>query len=150
MSSAPVIKGAYDAWYASVPAIQAVRDITYGLAIELLPPIFYSRHASTNSLGLEARTDPLVVALITITWSTPGDDALVGTTAQSLLDAINTAAKRLGGLDPYIYLNYAGQYQDPISSYGAKSVGQLQKVKKRVDPKGVFTHQVPGGYKVPL
>lgn len=89
------------------------------------------------------------ITLVSATWFTPADDALVGATAQSLLDAINTAAKWLGGLDPYIYLNYAGQYQDPISSYGAKSIGQLQQVKKRVDPKGTFTHQVPGGYKIP-
>jgi len=31
-------------------------------------------------------------------------------------------------------LNYAGQFQDPISSYGAQSVSKLQEVRKRVDP----------------
>lgn len=99
-------------------------------------------------MGLENRTDSLVIALISATWFAAEDDALVDSTAQSLLDKINAAASNLGGLDPYIYLNYAGQNQDPIASYGEKSVMELRKVRERVDPTLVFTKQVPGGYKI--
>jgi hypothetical protein len=100
-------------------------------------------------LGLEDRTDSLVLALISATWFTSDDDALVDTTAQSLLDSINAAAKELDELDPYVYLNYAGQNQDPIASYRQKSVRQLLKVRERVDPTLVSTKQVSGGYKIP-
>ncbi|KAF3400409.1 Bifunctional solanapyrone synthase, partial [Talaromyces pinophilus] len=149
LSTAPVIKAAYQAWNASVPSIKNISNIIFALALEPLPPIFYSRHASTNSLGLEDRTDSLVIALISATWYTAEDDAVVDSTAQSLLDNINAAASKLGGLDPYIYLNYAGQNQHPIASYGQKSVRELLKVRARVDPTQVFTKQVPGGYKIP-
>ncbi|TAQ84950.1 hypothetical protein B7494_g6728 [Chlorociboria aeruginascens] len=149
VSSAPVIKAAYEAWNASLPAVRDVPNLVYALALEPLPPIFYSRHATTNALGLEDRTDSLIITLVSATWFTPADDALVNATAQSLLDAIKTAAQALGGFDPYIYLNYAGQNQNPIASYGAQSVNQLREVRKTVDPKKVFTYKVPGGYKIP-
>lgn len=68
---------------------------------------------------------------------------------QSLLDNVNSAATELGCSDSFIYLNYAGQYQDPIAGYGNQSVGLLQEVRQRVDPSLVFTEQVPGGYKIP-
>ncbi|GAD94226.1 oxidoreductase, FAD-binding, putative [Paecilomyces variotii No. 5] len=149
VSSAPVLKAAYEAWNASLPAVKDVPNIVYALTLEPLPPAFYSQHASTNALGLEDRTASLIVVLISATWSTSEHDTLVSETSQSMLDEINAAAAKLGGLDPYIYLNYAGQHQDPIVSYGAKSVRHLQQVRARVDPNKVFTDQVPGGYKIP-
>lgn len=149
LSTAPVIKAAYEAWNASVPSIRNVPNLTYALVLEPLPPAFYSRHASTNSLGLEDRTDSLFITLVSATWFTAEDDELVDSTAQSLLDSVKTAASKLGGLDPYVYLNYAGRNQDPIASYGKKSVEQLLNVRERVDPTLVFTKQVPGGYKIP-
>lgn len=144
-----MVKAAYDRWNASYPVIKDVFSITFGLVLEPLPPILYRRHASTNSLGLEDRTEPLVVSLISVSWANASDDALVNRTSRALLEDINTAAKDLGGLDPYIFMNYADTSQDVIGSYGTASVSRLRKVRQEVDPKGVFTHQVPGGYKIP-
>lgn len=62
---------------------------------------------------------------------------------------IRNEAEALGAHDPYIYLNYAGPDQDPLSSYGAENVRRLREVRSRVDPGKLFTEQVPGGYKVP-
>jgi hypothetical protein len=149
VSSAPVIKAAYEQWKASLPAVTAVPNITWALVLEPLPPIFYSRHAKTNALGLEDRTDALVITLVSATWFIEAHDTLVSAAAQSLLDAVNTAAKNLNGLDPFIYLNYAGKNQNPIASYGARSVSKLQHVQNKFDPGKVFTNQVPGGYKIP-
>ncbi|KAM0320417.1 hypothetical protein ACHAO8_000429 [Botrytis cinerea] len=148
-SKAEVLKAAYSEWNATVPAITDVSNLTWALALEPLPPAIYARHAKHNALGLDNRSESLVVALISATWKNAADDVLVTKTANSLLDSIKEATGELGGLDPYIYLNYAGQYQDPIASYGSKSVNRLQQVRNRVDPHGVFTHQVPGGYKIP-
>ncbi|PQE22132.1 oxidoreductase FAD-binding protein [Rutstroemia sp. NJR-2017a BBW] len=149
VSTAPVIKAAYEQWNASLPAVASVPNITWALVLEPLPPIFYSRHAKTNALGLENRTDALIITLVSVTWFTEADDALVNSAAQSLMDAVNAAAKKLNGLDPYVYLNYAGKNQNPIASYGAKSVAQLKQTRNKYDPKKVFTNQVPGGYKIP-
>lgn len=137
------------AWTASYGAVTNVTDITFGLTLEPLPPIFYQRYATENALGLSNRTDALVIALITVTWTNASDDSLVYATAQSLLNNIAEATQKLGGLDGYIYANYAGKNENVIQSYGSASLNKLRQVRQEVDPKGIFTHQVPGGYKIP-
>ncbi|KAI0180783.1 putative oxidoreductase [Hypoxylon sp. FL1284] len=149
VSNALVIKAAYDKWNSLYPAVKDVANIVFCLVLEPLPPIFYQRHATTNALGLADRTGPLVVALISVSWSNASDDALVHRTSRTLLEDINSAAKELGGLDPYIYMNYASSEQDVIRSYGAESVSKLKQVREEVDPEGMFTYQAPGGYKIP-
>jgi hypothetical protein len=126
-----------------------VAGVTWALALEPLPPAIYARAAKENALGLSNRTEPLVVAVLSPSWQNAADDDLVASTAESLMSAIDDEARNLGAFDPFIYLNYAGEFQDAIASYGPASVQQLQQVKNRVDPRGVFTYQVPGGYKVP-
>jgi hypothetical protein len=120
----------------------------YALAFEPLPPIIYLWHATTNALGLQSRTDLLDIALVTATWFTSTDDAHVSAMVKLLLNAINASGAKLGGLDPFIYLNYAGRNRNPIASYGVESVAQLLQVRSRVDLNKVFTNQVPGGYKI--
>ncbi|KUL84669.1 hypothetical protein ZTR_06734 [Talaromyces verruculosus] len=149
LSNTSVIKAASEAWQANVPSITNVPNISFALTFEPLPPSFYSRGARTNSLGLANRNESLAIAVITANWFTSTDDTLVNTTMQSLLDNVNSAATELGGSDSLIYLNYAGQYQNPISSYGNQSVPLLQEFRQRVDQSLVFTEQVPGGYKIP-
>lgn len=100
-------------------------------------------------MGLDNCTDSLVVALITVTWIDASDDALVYETAYALLSDINNRAQALGGLNKFIYANYAGKREQVIASYGSSSVHRLQKVQQQVDPKGMFTYRVPGGYKIP-
>jgi len=131
ISTVPTIKAAYEQWSVSLPAIKNVPGLVWGLVLEPLPPVFYARNAKYNALGLADRSEPLVITLVSATWSSATDDALVTATANSLLDAVKKAAGQLDGLDPYIYLNYAGQYQNPIDSYGAQSVSRLQPCKGR-------------------
>ncbi|KAI1401829.1 hypothetical protein F4819DRAFT_496425 [Hypoxylon fuscum] len=147
--STTVIKAAYAQWEASLPSIRDVSNLVWAFALEPLPPKIYGRHAEENALGLADRSGSLVVALLTVTWTEACDDALVNDAAKKLMDAIENKAQQLGDLDPFIYLNYADKDQDPISSYGKASVDRLRAVQERVDPKGIFTNQVPGGYKIP-
>lgn len=132
-----------------MPAVTDVSNIVWALVLEPLPPAIYARAAESNSLGLADRTEPLVVTLLSATWSDAKDDTLVSETANALMDAIDQEARELGAFDPFIYLDYADQHQDPLASYGAESVSRLRQVRQRVDPTGMFTFQVPGGYKIP-
>lgn len=149
VSTEPVLKAAFNQWKDSVPTIANVSNILWALVFEPLPPAIYSRGAKSNALGLADRTEPLLVALLSTTWSNERDDALVTEAADALMDVIEKEARELGAFDPFVYLDYAGQHQDPIASYGADSVKRLREVRQKVDPKGVFTFQVPGGYKIP-
>ncbi|KAF5125082.1 Bifunctional solanapyrone synthase [Metarhizium anisopliae] len=54
----------------------------------------------------------------------------------------------MGKLDPFIYINYAAQWQNPIASYGPASVDKLLETQRKYDPRRVFTRTVPGGFKL--
>lgn len=151
LSTKEVIRAASDKWRAHYPTVKDVTNVTFALVLEPLPPAIYKRHAATNVLGFADRIEALVIVEVSVAWANESDDALVNSTARALMDDIIAEAKNLGGYDPYIFANYAdkAQAQDVIASYGSESVAFLRKVRQDVDPKGVFTRLVPGGYKIP-
>lgn len=64
-------------------------------------------------------------------------------------DKAKAATVALGTDDKFLYLNFAGGFQDPISGYGAKNVEFLRRVAAAYDPQGVFQKLMPGGFKLP-
>ncbi|EMR72453.1 putative fad- protein [Eutypa lata UCREL1] len=140
---------------AMVPSLQVpdtVKDIpgiVWSIVLEPLPPIIYKKAPErSSSLDLSDRTKPLVIVLLSATWEEQTDDDLIDKQAQTLIANIDREAHRLNAHDPFIYLNYAAPWQDPIATYGDKSIKRLCEVRDKVDPSGVFTHNVPGGFKV--
>jgi hypothetical protein len=101
-----------------------------------------------NALGLEDIHDPLVLCLLSVTWTRAEDDATVNSVTQALIETIdqNTKAARL--FHRFKYLSYAAPFQDPIGSYGPASKENLQAVSKKYDPEGFFQTGVPGGFKL--
>lgn len=63
---------------------------------------------------------------------------------------INKAAREMGLLHEFVYLNYANQDQNPILSYGPENVAIMKAAARKYDPRGVFQRQVPGGFKLPI
>jgi hypothetical protein len=110
----------------------------------------YSRAAAAkNPLGLADRSGTLVIALLTATWADPKDDARVEAAALELMALVEADAKRRDVHDPFVYLNYAAPWQKAIESYGPENVGKLREIRQAMDPRGLFTHNVPGGGKIP-
>ncbi|EFZ03013.1 FAD/FMN-binding dehydrogenase [Metarhizium robertsii] len=144
-----MIRATFDAYNASLPSVQDIAGIRWDVNLEALPPQLYARGAQDNALGLADRSGPLAVCLLSPAWSRAGDDDKVYAAARALMDEIDRRARDLGAHDPYIYMNYAAPGQEVIASYGQASVAHLQHVRARVDPHGLFTHQVPGGFKIP-
>lgn len=147
VSTEPALKAAYERWERSYPALMNVTKV-FPLILEPLPPAIYKRQASENALGLDDRTNSLVIVELFASWTNADDDALVKRTLHELLEAINNAARNLGVLDPYIFANYAYKNQDVMGSYGAASLRKLKQVREEFNPKGIFTKLVPGGYKI--
>ncbi|KAI0903205.1 FAD-binding domain-containing protein [Ustulina deusta] len=138
------------AWNESLTIIRDIADIAWALSLEPLPPSIYARHAGENTLGLEDRHNkPLMVVLLSVTWSDLEDDNRVTSEMKSLISTIELDVGRLDALDPYIYLNYAAAWQDPIRSYGRSNLDRLAKVRIAYDPGNVFVDYVPGGFKIP-
>ncbi|KAK3317336.1 putative oxidoreductase [Cercophora scortea] len=145
----PMLRAAFDAWNSSLPSISAVTGVTWSLSFEPLPPSLYLPGAATNSLGLANRSGTRIICLLSQAWADAADDAHVYATSEAIIAEIEAAARRLDAYDPYLYLNYGAPWQDPISSYGGESVRRLQKLREKVDPRGVFTEIVRGGFKIP-
>lgn len=144
-----MLRAAYDAYSSSLEEVKDIKGLTWTVSFEPLPPQIYQRGAADNALGLADRSGTRVVCLLSQAWSDEADNERATAASAALVGAIEKAARDLGAHDPYIYLNYAGNWQDPISSYGGQSVQQLQELRARVDPNGVFTRLVPGGFKIP-
>ncbi|KAI1660379.1 putative oxidoreductase [Daldinia decipiens] len=149
-STVPMLNAVYLNWNKSIETIKGVRGIVWAISLEPLPPAIYARSATSHAFGLSDRSDALVIAILTVFWRNEEDDLKVEMAARELFQAIEDDAKRLGAYDPFIYPNYAASWQDPIASYGDERLRKLQRVRMDVDPKGVFSRQVPGGFKIPF
>lgn len=57
-------------------------------------------------------------------------------------------AKRRGTYSPFLYVNYAGQEQNPLCGYGSENVAFIKAVAEEYDPTGVFQKLMPGGFKI--
>ncbi|RYP42552.1 hypothetical protein DL768_010324 [Monosporascus sp. mg162] len=144
-----MIRALYRIWNNSLDTVQGIEGLVWGVNLEPLPPAIYARAAETNALGLSDRKGTLIVVLLAVTWSNAADDEIVVEAARGLMAGIEKEARRLNAYDPFVYLNYAGQWQDPIASYGRDSLRRLQEASQEVDPQGVFMFNVPGGFKIP-
>jgi hypothetical protein len=144
-----MLNAVYTLWNQSLASIQAVEGVVWAIDLEPLPPSFYARNYRSNALGLAGRQGTLVITQLAATWGDGADDAKVLSEARALMAAIETKARELNAFDPFVYANYAGPWQDPLASYGDISVRKLREVRSKVDPQGVFTYDVPGGFKLP-
>ena len=151
VASEAMFRAAFDAWDKSLDdKLRAVRGLVWSLSFDPVPRSMYQPGAAANVLGLGDRHGKtLVVCLISPVWEDEADDKRVRAAARKLVEAIEAAAKKLKVYDPFLYLNYAADWQEPVSSYGKANVGKLQELRARVDPRGVFTRLVPGGFKIP-
>jgi FAD/FMN-containing dehydrogenase len=167
-STVPMLRATYSHWTNSLPAIENVAGMIWSISLEPLPPAIYLRAARSappngewgkNCMGLDAENNnnnnnnktsskALVITLLSATWADAADDEKVEKAAREMMDGIERDAKAQGAWHPFVYLNYAAPWQDPIASYGEDAVRRLQEVRKRVDPKGVFTKLAPGGFKI--
>ncbi|KAF2477177.1 FAD-binding domain-containing protein [Lindgomyces ingoldianus] len=135
----------------SLPTIARVSGIVSSPTLEPLPPALYARHQASNSLGFGHRENlnqSLVIALLSISYTFANDDQIIKTYGHSLMDAISQDMKKLDAFDPYLSLNYAAPYQDPLSSYTDANMRRLREIAAKWDPHGTFQHQVPGGFKL--
>ncbi|KAI5866329.1 FAD-binding domain-containing protein [Durotheca rogersii] len=101
-----------------------------------------------NALGLGAAAgEPLLLMNYAIMWADAADDvAVLSATARAVARARARAQER--GVDhPFLYANYASEYQDPIPGYGAANVARLREVSRKYDPEGVFARLHPGHFK---
>jgi hypothetical protein len=113
-----------------------------------MPSVMTSPGFGKNSLGFRRDEQPLVNVLLGFTWLHAADDAKFEAAVRTFVRKSQDAARERGLLHPFVYLNYAAPWQDPIASYGAAEKKRLQQVSKKYDPARIFQKAVPGGFKL--
>ncbi|KAI1091070.1 FAD-binding domain-containing protein [Rostrohypoxylon terebratum] len=100
-----------------------------------------------NALGVGGSKKPLLLINHTARWMSDSDDQLILTAFSNVVSRSRELA-RLRGLDhPFLYMNYASQFQDPLGSYGTDNKARLLEISKKYDPYGVFQNLNPGYFK---
>ncbi|KAE9984403.1 hypothetical protein BLS_002433 [Venturia inaequalis] len=78
-----------------------------------------------------------------------GNDIAPGIKWVTGLRWVQSRAEQLGVQHPFVHLNYADRWQDPVKGYGVKNVNALRNVAARYDRRGLWqSKQVPGGFKL--
>lgn len=81
-------------------------------------------------------------------WDLEEDDETVSSAARSLLEAVRRLSIDQGSADDYIYLNYAGDHQDPFPGYGEANRQFMVETSLKYDPDRFFQKARMGGYKL--
>ncbi|KAI2469678.1 FAD-binding domain-containing protein [Annulohypoxylon bovei var. microspora] len=100
-----------------------------------------------NALGLGGDEKPLFLINYSVMWMLSSDDALVLTAFSNMVSRSRELARERGLDHPFLYMNYASQFQDPLGSYGAENKARLMKISKKYDPDDVFQKLNPGYFK---
>lgn len=155
---------------AHLASIANTPGLIWSLLYQPIPTIVSKNYvaAGGNMLGLDRFSDNLIcknagaahiligannlppVYLLYVTWDDPAYDTILTHAAYATVAEIEAKSCELGTDNPYIYLNYAGQYQDPLAGYGDTNVDKMKALSQKYDPAQVFQNLVPGGYKVSL
>ena len=101
-----------------------------------------------NALGLSVEDGPLYLIELSCLWENEEDDTRMYQMMSTVLEKIKAVAVSEGVQNDYIYMNYASQFQDVVSSYGSENKATLKKIAAKYDPTGVFQKLQPGYFKL--
>ncbi|KAJ8116801.1 hypothetical protein OPT61_g1844 [Boeremia exigua] len=113
-----------------------------------VPALSQTSKKGGNALGLSPDEGPLFHVLLYMVWDDASKDQTLNRAASEFMAAAKTEAKNRGLYNEYIYMNYAGPYQNVVPSYGEENLAKLKKIAKKYDPQAVFQKLQPGGYKL--
>lgn len=149
-ADAPTLKAAAETYLAALEPLKECEGITCSLTLQPYSTSLLRKSAELggNVLGLSAEDGPLVSILALTWWKNRTDDEKIVGTFRKVIETIDQDAASRGTAVPFKYMNYAWDFQDPISSYGEENKAFLQEVSKKYDPEGVFQKGVPGGFKL--
>ncbi|EEQ91777.2 FAD binding domain-containing protein [Blastomyces dermatitidis ER-3] len=145
-----------DAWLVGfvtdtfLAAIQPVRNISGIIADCRFQTLTESMllHMKGKVFGLSSEGGPYTLLLLSATWSDEADDKMIYRAFSDMLQAIKEEAKQSGLHVDYLFMNYASQFQDVISSYGAENVQRLRVASYNDDPEGFLERLQPGYFKL--
>lgn len=91
---------------------------------------------------------PYYIFLFSSWWENEEDDERMYQMVSTVLEKIKAKAVSEGVQNDWVYMNYASQFQDVISSYGVDNKAALKEVAVKYDPTEVFQKLQPGYFKL--
>jgi hypothetical protein len=142
------------AWLFNETLESGVKDISgVALSYNLQPQpqklLSRAKAMGGNALGLENAGDLLNV-MVMGSWESADDDHAVRSAVRNLVVKGEGEAKQRGVWHPFVNMNYAGLFQNPITGYGSESEELMRMVSKEVDPSRLFQTQVWSAFKLSL
>ncbi|PBP19662.1 FAD binding domain containing protein [Diplocarpon rosae] len=149
-NDAAMYKSAVDISNAHLTPFLDTPGLIWSLLFQPIPRIVSEVSVTTggNVLGLDRNEGNLIMYLLFISWDNASDDEALNAAAYATIDEIKAKSIATGTDNPFIYLNYAGEFQDPLGGYGRSNTAKIAALSAKYDPKGVFQRLVPGGYKI--
>ncbi|CAI0649187.1 unnamed protein product [Colletotrichum noveboracense] len=141
---------AKDLYFKEVMAVANISGIVPALTMQgiTIPQLKKMRNNGGNALGLNVDDGPLYIIQMAVMWADEKDSEAVYRFASNLLEKISNEAKKRGLYNDFVYMNYASQYQDVVSSYGKDNKDRLKSISAKYDPNGVFQKLQPGYFKL--
>jgi hypothetical protein len=129
-----------DTFYSEIPAIQNLQGALAFISIQSITEgqLKGMQKKGGNALGLRPAKGPIFIMNMSASFSNAEDQAAVLKVLSTILKKVKAKAQSKGVDNDYVYMNYASQFQDPITSYGADNVAKLTAVSKKYDPTQVF------------
>jgi len=139
-----------DIYFEELPSILNVTNVLPALSLQVItePIIEKTRMNGGNALGLDPKNGPLILALMTVSWSNSADDNRIHKFSALVNERSVAAAKAKGKHNDYMYMNYGSQYQDIVAGYGSANKARLIAISKKYDPSGMFEKLQPGYFKL--
>ncbi|KAF3171133.1 hypothetical protein TWF788_010019 [Orbilia oligospora] len=105
-----------------------------------------SQRTGGNALGLDRQNGPLMLALLTYSWINQTESATRTAAVKASVERMKRLAQGEEKHINFIYLNAAAPDQDPFRSYGQVNYQRLREIRRKYDPKGVFSVLQAGGF----
>ena len=149
-ADAATLQAASEIYAAGLDPIKTVENGMFSFTLQPYPTslLEISSKNGGNSLGLNVANGPLVSVLLLSYWKNNSDDEAVIGFMKAALGKMKEDAISRNQLIPYVYMNYAFEHQNVISSYGEENQKKLQNASKKYDLEGVFQKGCPGGFKL--
>ncbi|KAI8214233.1 Bifunctional solanapyrone synthase [Colletotrichum sp. SAR 10_76] len=145
---AEMMQTAFEIWREEAKAIEDIATQQLQLQIFTRAEFEFAKRNGGNPTSFAEQERPLGFLNIIAMWKNVEDDKIVYATQQRVEERVNAAARERGLYNGFKYTNYASQFQDPFTSYGAENKARLLKIAKEYDPEGVFQKLVSGGFKL--
>ncbi|KAK8062946.1 hypothetical protein PG997_015043 [Apiospora hydei] len=114
-------------------------------------PTVFSQHSEErggNVLGLDRESDNVIMLLFTLAVNGADQERVAREQMRKWSDGVMEFAQSVDAAVQWQYINYAYDYQDPLTSYGEVNVAKIMDAAAKYDQAGVFQTRSPMGFKI--